>query len=99
MSLLTVVDVSSDLGKYSLELCTHCAGYGSSLKEPDDNCTQCGGRGLRPVKGLEIFLASDQPEECRKCGCGARTDFIDLKPGTQLHRCPECGYTYLVVEE
>jgi DnaJ-class molecular chaperone len=99
MSLLSVVDVSLNLKKYSLMECPHCSGYGSSLKEAADRCTQCGGTGLVLSKKLEIFLASDQPEECRKCGCGARTDFIDLKPGTQLHRCPECGYTYLVVEE
>lgn len=29
-----------------METCTHCNGYGASLKEPDEICTQCGGRGL-----------------------------------------------------
>lgn len=26
--------------------CQHCNGYGSSLKEPGDRCTRCGGTGL-----------------------------------------------------
>ena len=30
------------------EVCTHCNGYGSSLKDPlgVDTCTRCGGSGL-----------------------------------------------------
>lgn len=55
--------------------------------------------GVAPSKELDVFIASDQPEECRKLGCGHRTDFIDIKPGTQLHRCPTCGYTFLVEED
>jgi len=97
MSLIT--DAIFNPEKYGLVECTHCAGYGSSLKEAAPRCTQCGGTGLQPAKELEVFLASDQPEECRKLGCGARTDYIDLKSGTQVHRCPVCGYTYLVEED
>ena len=32
--------------KYGMEECTHCNGYGSSLKEDADKCTKCGGSGL-----------------------------------------------------
>ena len=36
--------------KYGLEMCSHCNGYGSSLKDPEgvDRCTRCGGTGLMP---------------------------------------------------
>lgn len=29
------------------EMCTHCNGYGSSLKESSSTCTECGGSGLK----------------------------------------------------
>lgn len=34
--------------KYGLIECSHCNGYGSSLKDPIgvDRCTKCGGSGL-----------------------------------------------------
>lgn len=32
--------------KHGLAECPHCNGYGSSLNEKDDRCTQCGGTGL-----------------------------------------------------
>jgi len=32
--------------KYGYEQCSHCNGYGSSLKEQADTCTVCGGSGL-----------------------------------------------------
>jgi DnaJ-class molecular chaperone len=32
--------------KYGLIQCPHCNGYGSSLKEESERCTQCGGSGL-----------------------------------------------------
>jgi DnaJ-class molecular chaperone len=32
--------------KHGYEVCTHCNGYGSSLKEDSDTCTKCGGLGL-----------------------------------------------------
>ena len=36
--------------KYGLEMCSHCNGYGSSLKDPIgvNTCTKCGGSGLQP---------------------------------------------------
>jgi len=32
--------------KYGYKMCSHCNGYGSSLKESSDRCTKCGGSGL-----------------------------------------------------
>lgn len=32
--------------RYGMEMCLHCAGYGSSLHEDADTCTKCGGSGL-----------------------------------------------------
>ena len=32
--------------KYGHDICDHCNGYGSSLKEEADRCTKCGGSGL-----------------------------------------------------
>jgi DnaJ-class molecular chaperone len=32
--------------KYGYKECSHCRGYGSSLKEDAPKCTKCGGMGL-----------------------------------------------------
>jgi DnaJ-class molecular chaperone len=32
--------------QYGYEECTHCNGYGSSLKEEGRTCSRCGGSGL-----------------------------------------------------
>ena len=45
-------------------------------------------------KKLDIYIATDQPETCRRCG--RRTDCPDINANPQRHTCPECGYTYLV---
>jgi hypothetical protein len=51
-----------------------------------------------PVKELDVFLATDQPETCRKCG--ARTEFDDfLNSSKQLHKCKACGYSYITEED
>jgi DnaJ-class molecular chaperone len=44
----TVFDfnVMLDPEKHGYEVCTHCNGYGSSLKEESAICTKCYGRGL-----------------------------------------------------
>lgn len=36
---------------HGLQMCHHCDGYGSSLKDPEnvDRCTLCGGSGLIPI--------------------------------------------------
>ena len=40
-------DEPSELGIPSnWQMCPHCAGYGSSLKEPGDRCSVCGGSGV-----------------------------------------------------
>lgn len=38
--------IMMDPEKYGYQICTHCNGYGSSLKESSDRCTACGGSGL-----------------------------------------------------
>ena len=43
---------------------------------------------------FDFFLASDQPETCRECG--TRTNFFDLTPILQFHRCPNCKYSYML---
>ena len=45
---------------------------------------------------LDVFLMTDQPETCRKCG--VRTEWISCKDGSQLHTCPSCDFIYLVEE-
>lgn len=51
-------------------------------------------------KDLEVFLGTDQPEQCRYCG--ARTDFEDLplEEGQefpdQKHECPRCEKEYIL---
>ena len=48
----------------------------------------------KAAKELDIYIATDQHETCRKCGC--RTHFKDVGQRKQKHTCPECGYTYIV---
>jgi len=36
--------------KFGFTQCSHCNGYGSSLKEDSERCTQCEGLGLVPMK-------------------------------------------------
>jgi len=40
------VQIFEDPDKHGYEVCTHCNGFGSSLKEDSDTCTKCGGLGL-----------------------------------------------------
>lgn len=46
---------------------------------------------------FDIFIMTDQPETCRKCG--TRTDFTTMKSGLQFHRCPNCLYTYILEDD
>jgi predicted Zn-ribbon and HTH transcriptional regulator len=48
-------------------------------------------------KELSIFLSSDQPETCRQCGC--RTEFDVQEDKTELHKCPDCDFTYILEHE
>lgn len=43
---------------------------------------------------LPIFIGTEQPETCRKCG--ARTDFDEIGDGQQMHCCLHCLNRYLV---
>ena len=40
------IDMFFNPEKYNKKVCTHCNGYGSSLKEKEERCTRCGGTGL-----------------------------------------------------
>jgi len=44
-----------DPGQFGFKVCSHCNGYGSSLKDPEgvDLCTVCGGTGLVKDKAVE----------------------------------------------
>ena len=46
---------------------------------------------------LQTYLMTDQPETCPHCG--ARTDFDQLSPLIQKHRCLGCGYEYLCEDD
>lgn len=56
--------------------CKHCAGYGSSLKEPEQTCTKCHGSGLVCDDcGVAVPLSftslgdSILCEDCKKKSC------------------------------
>jgi DnaJ-class molecular chaperone len=40
------IDQMMNPDKYGLKQCPNCNGYGSSLKESSDRCSQCDGTGL-----------------------------------------------------
>jgi DnaJ-class molecular chaperone len=42
------LDAMLDPEAHGMEVCSHCAGYGSSLHEAQDRCSQCKGYGLIP---------------------------------------------------
>ena len=50
-------EIMLDPEKYGYEQCTHCNGYGSSLKDPDgvDRCSRCGGLGLLKMEKDKEF--------------------------------------------
>lgn len=52
----TDFDIMLNPHKYGYIQCSHCNGYGSSLKEETDRCTKCGGLGL-------VKSADDDPEK------------------------------------
>jgi hypothetical protein len=54
------------------------------------------------MEELEIYLLSDQPTTCSKCG--ARTHFDEFGnklTAYQVHAClrPECGFEFVALEE
>lgn len=46
---------------------------------------------------LDVFLLSDQPTTCPRCG--ARTEWDDRDDGTQHHRCPRCTFEFIAEED
>ncbi len=46
---LNWTNIMADPEAHGFKVCSHCNGYGSSLKEQSDKCTHCGGLGLVPV--------------------------------------------------
>lgn len=44
-------EMSLNPAEHGMAICTHCNGYGSSLKDPEgvDRCTVCEGTGLVPL--------------------------------------------------
>lgn len=52
-------------------VCTHCAGYGSSLKESADTCTKCHGSGV----------------VCDGCGVAVPLSFSTLNDPTLCEAC------------
>lgn len=39
------------------------------------------------------WILGEEPTACP--GCGARTDFVELADGRQLHTCPRCSHTFI----
>ena len=52
MSEPTKVDIFMNPERFGYEVCPHCNGYGSSLREASDRCSKCGGSGV--VKKEEV---------------------------------------------
>jgi len=50
----------------------------------------------KKMETIEIFLASDQPTTCPKCG--VRTNIIEDKSFTQKHLClnETCNYQFIL---
>jgi predicted RNA-binding Zn-ribbon protein involved in translation (DUF1610 family) len=45
---------------------------------------------------MDIFIASENIECCRKCGTRTITMTSRLSDGATLESCPNCGYKYLL---
>ena len=46
MSEHRLTGILLDPEKHGLEECSHCNGYGSSLREEQERCSKCNGTGL-----------------------------------------------------
>ncbi|MDO8208972.1 hypothetical protein [Conexibacter sp. CPCC 206217] len=44
-----------------MQVCPHCNGYGSSLKEGGDRCSQCGGSGVVPIPSTPAERLVERP--------------------------------------
>ena len=49
--MVDTFDIIMNPKKHGYEQCSHCNGYGSSLKEASSQCTKCGGLGLVKKEG------------------------------------------------
>jgi DnaJ-class molecular chaperone len=47
------IDMLFNPEKYGMAECSHCNGYGSSLKENSPCCSVCGGSGLVKIKKIK----------------------------------------------
>ena len=60
--------------KHGLVQCPHCSGYGSSLRESDSRCSQCGGTGLVRIScpdcGSSLTSGPDDEGLIDCCSCG-----------------------------
>lgn len=45
---------------------------------------------------MDIFIASENIECCRKCGTRTITMTCRLSDGASLESCPNCGYKYIL---
>ena len=78
--------------KHGLKVCSHCNGYGSSMKEGAETCTVCGGCGVvpsldSPAQKLEELNKYNNFYHCSECN----TDWQDQSPYTNNDRCPNCN--------
>jgi ribosomal protein L40E len=64
--------------KYGLEMCDHCNGYGSSLKDPTrvDRCTKCGGSGLQEKKPV----TKESLTTAKRIAVGRHIEGVTLNP-------------------
>jgi len=46
---------------------------------------------------LEYILDDEQPTTCP--ACGSRTEFIEITSQRQVHRCLDCGFSFVGVFE
>lgn len=55
-------DQISNPEAHGLEMCPHCNGYGSSLKDPEgvDRCTKCGGSGLMTKEEAKAYREANK---------------------------------------
>lgn len=62
--------------------CPHCAGFGSSLQEEDEICTECGGSGL------------SENALCVNCGMVLVREFGEICQAENGPHCEECFNRY-----
>jgi len=48
----------------------------------------------KKLKKLDVFRATDQPEECSQCS--SRTDFENINEIQEYHECLNCGFEFIL---